>query len=849
MLRRRAALAVMLVASSATFLVAGPDGAKAWYTSCNWSDNLGCLPDPPLSPPASCNSSNIPMGHVPVVITGRVLGPSGEGIPSACVYWAYGAASTDSAGTYRLTIWADASVTVYAYKTRYTWNSLSLTPETIATADKDLRLSFLHTTNSTPFAFANAPTTSVAFSMLTTAPPLESRILLHLPDGEITSLTQDFAYSGAPGWTKWHVTRPIDSRPDGKYYYSSCVLGVESTGDCYASNGRVLSGVERPGTLPFIIVDSVAPQTGPGSPLDGHDTVSRKPLISQVASDALSGIDASASELSLDGGAPVKGLSFVPTSDLTNGLHTVTATAVDYAGNLAVASWRFAVVSLTTEDATVTLDPALSLPTPVNPNNQIPPPSSVHFNEVSFDVASYRVSLSGPTIATGSGRFLRYFSPMGAAAVFNNGAGSELSVPLQLPPVADWSGFAALIPFQGPTAATIQQHKISAGPLDVTVPSGYNLPGSTVRLQVASGNRESGSPNQVSSCPGVNDPLGCSLSSLSPVTIQVREEVTRSNGTWAAASSGMSFVVCAPSPPSPGCNYVTVLVPDPFDIGAPIHSTSTNKAQGRLVVAKPDATPSVVLRTSNFLNPFGYQNLVEGFTSAVVATPSSSNPATLSFALQDSLASFRTACATTGAVSLYAEWLQHTLSWQGSSAPSAIPATATDRVTNLTGGVLITPVEPIRENYPDGPSRVASLTSNLEGSSVPIVINDAPTSSSPFTNDVGVWTKNIGNNLHLGAWYQWAPSPQSLTSGWEYRSGIVTDPEGRPITSSPTDHSTDALLQQSVTLVDAERLPIQDNNELLRTIYEFRDVPTSSTVSWQIDHTFHLLYESSNCQG
>lgn len=271
----RGSLLLVLVVLSSLILVAPQTPSSAWQcyegeATCSPSpcteDPLGCYPESPQPPPPACIPSCMPPGEIPVILSGRVLDADASPVSGASVYWTYGMVATSSDGSYSITVWANKPVLLYAAKApTFTWNSLNIPdPASAVINQNNLTLSYLHYSSVAPNAFNTLPQ-NLTYTVVTSAPLTgalgPNRFLLHTPQGDVLTLTQDLTYSN-PGWTRWTATQTAaSSLSDGKYTFVSCTLSAGSPGDCGdpGTGGVVLSYAEKPGQRPIWVVDRVAP--------------------------------------------------------------------------------------------------------------------------------------------------------------------------------------------------------------------------------------------------------------------------------------------------------------------------------------------------------------------------------------------------------------------------------------------------------------------------------------------------------------------------------------------------------------------------------------------------------------
>jgi hypothetical protein len=287
------------------------------------------------------------------------------------------------------------------------------------------------------------------------------------------------AYKDAVGiWAHWtgNWVVPVGTA-DGVYTYQACVVQTVGSVGCSVENSDLISDVAGY----TYVVDSVSPVISPTAPVPEHNTVSRRPAISAAVTDALSGV--ASRTFSLDGtsrSATVSGstYSFTPTADLSLGIHTVQISATDLAGNSATRSWRFNVVTLT---ATSALAHMTSQTVNVNPNNAVPPPSTVTFNNVQMTLDAYSATLSS-SLHVGQGTLNRAMTGAAASVTFVNSAGLQQVVTTSLPTVQFAARVATAFAESDPVTVSPRVGSAVIPALTVSVPVGFNGPDSTATV-------------------------------------------------------------------------------------------------------------------------------------------------------------------------------------------------------------------------------------------------------------------------------------------------------------------------------------------------------------------------------
>ncbi|MDD4308594.1 MAG: S8 family serine peptidase, partial [Thermoplasmata archaeon] len=148
------------------------------------------------------------------------------------------------------------------------------------------------------------------------------------------------------------------------YNLASAKDGITLQGALYLGPGEAPYAMLMPIELRY---DSIAPEVNSVAPLDGTTMKATQPTVTVGFADSMGEIVDDDARLFLDGedvttrtsisiefvdddAAPVKGypqgtMTFIPTSPLSEGLHTVVATMGDLAGNVKSVSWSFVVDS------------------------------------------------------------------------------------------------------------------------------------------------------------------------------------------------------------------------------------------------------------------------------------------------------------------------------------------------------------------------------------------------------------------------------------------------------------------------------------------------------------------------
>lgn len=474
----RAALLALLVCAS-SHLVAVPAHALACGSSCEPD------PSPPSRPPSSCGSYCPPGVHAPVTISGRVENRRHQSLIGAAVYWQYGMVTTDPSGRYSISVWADEPVTLVADAHLYAWKSLYIDNPILAAAlSQDFTLAFLLQASVDPKAFNNSPPKTLTFTIYSTVPQSDTRMIVQLPSGAPLDLSFDVTYSDPEAWKRWSGswTVPFGS-VDGRYRFKSCALDAAAPGSCDAPGGILLSQVKS-GTF---VVDSVGPVLSGAAPSPNHNTLLRRPTIALVIRDALSGADATSLTLLIDGLVmspafdSVSGrLSFVPSSDLALGVHTVRVEASDLAGNRSSLDWQFDVVSISASVTSATVTRTTIL---VNPAHSLPPPSSVTFSATPTQLQPYDVSLTQSALWSGRGTLSRSVVFDGLRVTFENELGQSVTVPAATVSTNFSHDIGVLEPQGVPLGVRLPSATATLPNVSVAVPTGFVVTdGSTATL-------------------------------------------------------------------------------------------------------------------------------------------------------------------------------------------------------------------------------------------------------------------------------------------------------------------------------------------------------------------------------
>lgn len=449
-----------------------------------------CTENPaPPEAPSNCAESCIPSNeiHPKVSITGVVTDKRGIPVEGVDVFWTYGHVLTNASGLYSVQVWADKPVELVADHALFEHKKVTIdNPLTAAPFPQNLSLAYLLNTKFTPDAFNNSTPTTVTSITYTSAPPSAARVwsefLQKTPSGldphiavwmEYQPLTTD-----PPGWYRFEMTMTIGSFWEpGEWYSQSCALDAMSQDICWSATEDIISQVKG---QPFFI-DVTAPALRAVRPLPDRNTYDTSPTIEVAVADGLSGIDLARTNIYLDGNLLTSGTTvYYRTPILSPGVHTIRATTSDRAGNMTEVSWTFNVMTFQFDDVLATMEPQTKQ---VNPNTALPPPSSVTFNNLQFDLGSYGVTATA-TPYPGYGEFQRSLWYPTAEVVFDNGTGVQATRSVSLPSVFFRTGkLGILAPTNAESHLRIDSSSASSS-ISVQVPTGYNTPNSRATLSL-----------------------------------------------------------------------------------------------------------------------------------------------------------------------------------------------------------------------------------------------------------------------------------------------------------------------------------------------------------------------------
>lgn len=484
------------VLMAASLVVAVPDTADArvcpdgtinvnghcTVSACNWDLDNGtfCYPEPPVSPPSSCDERYAYLSPS-LTIKGSVLGPGSAPVPQACVYWVdpqgrKSSVLTDQSGAFSISVPANldnSPTTLIARKDFMTWDSKEIIPTEWADPARRVQMSLAYTQSVivTPREFNSSVDREIALKVISAA-PTTSRVLAEPVAGSVLTLSKDDTYTGPAPLSRWVTTFTVAAgTTEGIKTFPSCILSSAGTGTCEAPGSDIVYAPIPPvGFRGLYVVDNTAPSMGPVAPKDLHNTVDTTPSIWINPLDSLSGPNADRTQIWLDGGALGAGSWREPQSPLSLGVHSVTATIWDLAGNSSVVSWRFAVTALEGGPATVTVTPkTVSVPPQGLPGFCC---QYVNFSNIQTQLSSYDVDLTSSPLWAGSGSGYRYVAHQNLKVTFKSAA-QERTVPIVWAFSSYRVDIAVLEPSQHSLGVNLPE-QISAIPdVGVYVPQGF----------------------------------------------------------------------------------------------------------------------------------------------------------------------------------------------------------------------------------------------------------------------------------------------------------------------------------------------------------------------------------------
>lgn len=409
-----------------------------------------------------------------VWVSGIVTDAYGDPLQGATVSSPSDYDTTGPLGEYTVEVKTNDEVRLTAYKTGYVTRSKLVDPYEASLTGVNFTLPFKLSVTVTPDIFASVPQ-DVDLAVTTTAPTLGSEVWVDMPDGTQLSLSPDPSNPG-----RWTASTSVGSTTaEGRHYIRACAVDSGSSGTCSSVTGLRLTDVE----LDIFTFDETPPLLDGASPLPSTNTLDASMPINIMASDSLSGVDASSLALELDGTEVASGsLSYQPASNLSLGLHTATATASDLAGNQSIYTWQFNVTDIQASPAhgrlaTQTVD--------VNPDGDlIDPPTQVTFYDVEVSLDAYEIDLS-PVAFEGYSPISRSVDLSGAEVIFTNETGvTSDPVNAGLGSVSFQGRLGIIWPEVSQTVVGIDRAAIVLPEVTVEVPTGYNTGGSVGRLQM-----------------------------------------------------------------------------------------------------------------------------------------------------------------------------------------------------------------------------------------------------------------------------------------------------------------------------------------------------------------------------
>lgn len=402
-----------------------------------YEGEVGCHDDPGDSiPDPGCGANCMPVGSVPVILSGHVYGPGGAPLTMAQVYWKYGLVLTDDQGGFQITVWSN-QVTLSATKDLLSISSKTFAlPATMVGQDIRFDLTYLHETRGSLSRFTNQPQAVQRFEVITSAPTHTAgalnRFFVHTDSDRIAvPLQLDPGYAGEAGWSRWYADWPVAALADGAYKYRACGLFANTTTTCSsASASEFLSRFEVLADAPSFVIDSSGPVFSNHFPAIGHNTLDRRPYIGLAATDMLGSIDFASLTAQINGQplTPVWANSFTfrPSQDLPLGLSTVAISVADDLGNRSTATWSFDVVELVPQATVVRTSEKTQI---VNPSMLTrPAPSYVIVEGIPARVDPLDVTLSSSSQWAGTGYWGLQVDVRGIVATFSNELGQRIEV-------------------------------------------------------------------------------------------------------------------------------------------------------------------------------------------------------------------------------------------------------------------------------------------------------------------------------------------------------------------------------------------------------------------------------------
>lgn len=320
-------------------------------------------------------------------------------------------------------------------------------------------------------------------TVTTLAPPAgspsvrSSKVLVEVPDGSFTSLTAIGTTNGLTTWTA-PIVMPVTTT-EGNRALQVCAVAVTFGGNCAAA-----TTVDAPTRLStvrpqLVLVDNTPPVLSSVAP--GAFDVITSSTFAASWSDLDTSLDPAATLVKIDGSpvpATTTGLTAqAALSSQTLGVHLLSVSVADRAGNTASEEYLFTLGRLTGSPANASLR---STTVPVTPPGGVPR-TTVVFPTPVVDVPSTTLSLPATT-RVGVDQATRSFNFGAVDVIFRNEAGLTTTVSATPSPSSDVQKFAALAPSVSTVSVTVPSHTTTTGSISVAVPTGYTTAGATAQL-------------------------------------------------------------------------------------------------------------------------------------------------------------------------------------------------------------------------------------------------------------------------------------------------------------------------------------------------------------------------------
>lgn len=319
--------------------------------------------------------------------------------------------------------------------------------------------------------------------------------LIRRHDGSEFQLQRDLTYTDPEGWSRWTGIRTIPvGTPEGRYTFRGCVVEDLVSGSCDVAAVNLLSQVKTEAYA----IDYTPPSAVSGIPgFFGNATAIAD--LSTVWDDGArgSGFASNAANYSLkiDGVELPSRTATVPAtlgnttstdvrvaadgSNIAQGVHAVTTTATDRAGNTATRTYLISLMTLAGSAADAMLR---SVTVPVNPNGLVPPPTTIEFPAPQVDVPATTETMSS-SVRVGTGSVNRTFSYGTLDVTFRTSSGTTTTVAVPVPTASYSHRIATIMPSAGPLKAQIPAQVASIPTLTVPVPTGFAGSGTTATLE------------------------------------------------------------------------------------------------------------------------------------------------------------------------------------------------------------------------------------------------------------------------------------------------------------------------------------------------------------------------------